>query len=293
MRRHRAGQMGAFMNQRETFEPATASRQDWRALLSTVGPVVAGIGSVLVANVFQQTLFSDLHNYPLTILLFVWLFGMMMCCAFGVVAMPKRSPSASESLTGRSCSPSRSSSSRWHCSQPSCCTAKTIRRSHATQCSTLMIVLNGMVGTALLMGALRYWEQEYNLAGARVFLVVIASLAVFALIIPNYTKTEPDPSQAPMKAVLFASITVLFYIVFVIIQTARHRAFFAEPSHSHSHESDALHGGSRGSSLAFHVALLLLTLIPTVLLSKSRAIGIENLGFPAPLGGVMIAILVL
>jgi Ca2+:H+ antiporter len=123
--------------------------------------------------------------------------------------------------------------------------------------------------------------------------VIIASLAVFALIIPNYTKTEPDPSQAPMKAVLFASITVLFYIVFVIIQTARHRAFFAEPSHSHSHEPDALHGGSRGSSLAFHVALLLLTLIPIVLLSKSRAIGIENLGFPAPLGGVMIAILVL
>jgi len=96
-----------------------------------------------------------------------------------------------------------------------------------------------------------------------------------------------------MKAVLFASITVLFYIVFVIIQTVRHRAFFAEPSHSHSHESNALHGGSRGSSLAFHVALLLLTLIPIVLLSKSRAIGIENLGFPAPLGGVMIAILVL
>ena len=29
--------------------------------------------------------------------------------------------------------------------------------------ATLMIVLNGMVGTALLMGALRYWEQEYNL----------------------------------------------------------------------------------------------------------------------------------
>jgi Ca2+:H+ antiporter len=127
--------------------------------------------------------------------------------------------------------------------------------------------------------------------GARAFLVVIASLAVLALIIPNYTKTEPDPSQAPMKAVLFASITVLFYIAFVIIQTVRHRAFFAEPSHSHSRESDALHGGSRGSSLAFHVAMLLLTLISIVLLSKSLAIiadfGIEDLGFPAPLGGVI------
>src|ERR1041385_1459824 len=124
--------------------------------------------------------------------------------------------------------------------------------------ATLMIVLNGMVGTALLMGALRYWEQEYNLAGARAFLVVIASLAVFALIIPNYTKTEPDPSQSPMKALLFASITVLFYIVFVVIQTMRHRAFFAEPEDGHrtKGEFDALHRDSeRASSLTFHIAM--------------------------------------
>jgi Ca2+:H+ antiporter len=286
------------MNQRETFETATASRQDWRALLSTVGPVVAGIGSVLVANVFQQTLFSDLHNYPLTILLFVWLFGMMMWCAFGVV---RHAEAVAERL-GEPYGTLVLTLSVIIIEVALLAAIMLHGQNNPTLArdamfATLMIVLNGMVGTALLMGALRYWEQEYNLAGARAFLVVIASLAVFALIIPNYTKTEPDPSQAPMKAVLFASITVLFYIVFVIIQTARHRAFFAEPSHSHSHESDALHGGSRGSSLAFHVALLLLTLIPIVLLSKSLAIivdfGIEDLGFPAPLGGVMIAILVL
>jgi Ca2+:H+ antiporter len=165
--------------------------------------------------------------------------------------------------------------------------------------ATLMIVLNGMVGTALLMGALRYWEQEYNLAGARAFLVVIASLAVFALIIPNYTKTEPDPSHAPMKALLFASITVLFYIVFVVIQTVRHKAFFAEPAHGHrtKGEHDDAHSSSGSGLLAFHVAMLLLTLLPIVLLSEFLAIivdfGIEDLGLPAPLGGVMIAILVL
>ena len=282
------------MNQRETFEPATASRQDWRALLSTFGAVVTGIGSVLVANVFQQTLFSDLHNYPLTILLFVWLFGTMMWCAFGVV---RHAEAVAERL-GEPYGTLVLTLSVIIIEVALLAAIMLHGQNNPTLArdamfATLMIVLNGMVGTALLMGALRYWEQEYNLAGTRAFLVVIASLAVFALIIPNYTKTEPDPSQAPMKAVLFASITVLFYIVFVIIQTVRHRAFFAEPSHSHSHESNALHGGSRGSSLAFHVALLLLTLIPIVLLSKSRAIGIENLGFPAPLGGVMIAILVL
>ena len=40
----------------------------------------------------------------------------------------------------------------------------------------IVVLLNGMVGTVLLMGALRYWEQEYNLEEAHSFLVVIASL---------------------------------------------------------------------------------------------------------------------
>jgi Ca2+:H+ antiporter len=101
-----------------------------------------------------------------------------------------------------------------------------------------------------------------------------------------------------MKAVLFASITILFYVVFVIIQTVRHRAFFAEPSHSGRTEREhaALHGGG-GSSLAFHVAMLLLTLLTIVLLAHFLAIivdfGIEDLGLPGPLGGILITVLVL
>jgi Ca2+:H+ antiporter len=260
------------MNRRETFEPAAARGQSWRALLSTVGPALAGIGSVIVANVFQQTLFSNLNNYPLTILLFIWLFGTMMWCAFGVVrhaeAVAERlgEPYGTLVLTLSVIiiEVALLASIMLHGQNN-----PTLARD--AMFATLMIVLNGMVGTALLMGALRYWEQEYNLAGARAFLVVIASLAVFALIIPNYTKTEPDPSQSPMKALLFASITVLFYIVFVVIQTMRHRAFFAEPEDRHrtKGEFDALHRDSeRASSLTFHIAMLLLTLLPALGISR-------------------------
>ena len=117
--------------------------------------------------------------------------------------------------------------------------------------STLMIVLNGMVGLALVIGALRYWEQEYNLEGARAFLVVIASLAVFGLIIPNYTKSIPDPSKSPFQAGLFAAITILFYVVFVIIQTARHRAFFAEPVNGIRRSARMSRGAWRGDGIAF------------------------------------------
>jgi Ca2+:H+ antiporter len=160
-------------------------------------------------------------------------------------------------------------------------------------------VLNGMVGTALLMGALRYWEQEYNLEGARSFLVVIASLAVFALIMPDLTKTEPDPSIAPFQAGLFAAITILFYAIFVAIQTMRHRAFFAEPVNGKGEAAAYLvaHQTRSVGPLWYHVAMLLLTLAPVVALSTFLAVivdfGIERLGAPAPLGGILIAILVL
>jgi Ca2+:H+ antiporter len=288
------------MNQRETFEPAAAKKQYWRTLLKSEAPALTGMGSVILANLFEQPLFSDLHNYPLTVLLFLWLFGTMMWCAFGVVrhaeAVAERlgEPYGTLVLTLSVIviEVSLLAAIMLHGQNN-----PTLARD--AMFATLMIVLNGMVGTALLMGALRYWEQEYNLAGARAFLVVIASLAVFALIIPNYTKTEPDPSHAPMKALLFASITVLFYIVFVVIQTVRHKAFFAEPAHGHrtKGEHDDAHSSSGSGLLAFHVAMLLLTLLPIVLLSEFLAIivdfGIEDLGLPAPLGGVMIAILVL
>ncbi len=51
------------------------------------------------------------------------------------------------------------------------------------------------------------------------FLVVLAALAVFALVLLNYTEVPPDPVKAPSKAILFGAITLLFYAVSVVIQT--------------------------------------------------------------------------
>jgi Ca2+:H+ antiporter len=288
------------MNQRETFPAATTP--NLRALLRIASPAAAGFLSVLIAHLYQDSLFSDLTNYPLTVLLFIWLFGTMMWCSFGVVrhaeAVAERlgEPYGTLVLTLSviAIEVSLLASIMLHGENN-----PTLARD--AMFATLMIVLNGMVGAALLMGALRYWEQEYNLAGARAFLMVIAALAVFALIIPNYTKTAPDPIQAPYKALLFAAITVLFYIVFLFIQTMRHRAFFAEPEGNGRH--DMLGGEEleahvpQSGSLGFHIVMLLLTLLPVVLLSEYLAIivdfGLEGLDLPDSLGGIMIALLVL
>ncbi|HLC08574.1 MAG TPA: calcium:proton antiporter [Methyloceanibacter sp.] len=283
------------MNQRQ----AASRKQAKKARARSELPTLFGLVATVVALVFQDQLFGDLNDTTLAFAKFIGLFGIMMVCAFGVV----RHADAVAELLGEPYGTlvltlsvtvievSLMASIIMHGENN-----PTLARD--VMFSTLMIVLNGMVGLALVIGALRYWEQEYNLEGARAFLVVIASLAVFGLIIPNYTKSIPDPSKFPFQAGLFATITILFYVVFVIIQTARHRAFFAEPVNGNKAplEDVRVHGEVTGS-LSFHVALLLLSLAPVVLLSEYLAIfvdhGIERLELPAALGGILIAVLVL
>ncbi len=171
-----------------------------------------------------------------------------------------------------------------------------------TMYAALMIVLNGFVGLALLIGGLRHGEQEYNLRGARAFIAVLLPLSVFALILPDFTVSTPDPTFAPFQAAFFALITVLLYGVFLGIQTSRHRAFFEEPDsagdvadHPVAPAKDRRELATR--SEAYHALFLLLTLVPLLLLSKRLAelvdFGIVEVGAPAALGGFMIALLVL
>jgi Ca2+:H+ antiporter len=283
------------MNQRAKPRPATARQQRSSNFFADAAPAIGGILSVLIAYTFRGELFADLNFYPLTLLLFVWLFGAMMWCAFSVMQH-------AEALAERLGEPYGTlvltlsvivievaliASVMLHGENN-----PTLARD--AMFATLMIVLNGMIGTALIMGAIRYWEQDYNLAGARAFLAVIASLAVFALILPNHVKTEPDPSQAPYKTLMFAGITILFYIVFINIQTMRHRAFFAEPGGEEVHSGPEHHASG---SLGYHLAMLLVTLAIVVALAEYLAIlvdfGIEDLQLPDALGGVLVAVLVL
>ena len=233
-------------------------------------------------------------------MLFLWLFGVMMWCSFGVV----RHADAVAKKLGEPYGTLVLTFSVITIEVALFATIMLHGQNNPTLArdamfATLMIVLNGMVGGALLVGAIRYREQECNLAGARAFLVVIAALSVIALVLPNYIKSAPSPVDAPSQAILFVAITLLFYAVFIFIQTTRHRSFFDEPANCSSdpdHRARA-HAAAESRSLGFHVVMLVLTLLPVVLLSESLAVivdyGIEDLRLMEALGGVLIAILVL
>jgi len=164
-----------------------------------------------------------------------------------------------------------------------------------TMFAVLMIVLNGLVGVALLIGAIHHREQEFNFQGAGQFLSVLLPLAVFSLVLPRFTITTGEPSFSATQAIVFSVLIVLLYGVFLLIQTMRHAAHFAEPAHeAPAHEEG--HGTPTHSTLG-HAVFLVLFLLPVVLLAESMAIyidhGIEALHLPAALGGVVIAALVL
>ena len=164
-----------------------------------------------------------------------------------------------------------------------------------TMFAVLMIVLNGVVGLALLLGGLRHREQAYNLQGATAYLSIIIPLSAIALVLPSYTVSTPDRTMSTIQAASFGLFTVLLYGVFLAVQTVRHRHFFVEPTAlGHGRVNRSRKPTVR--TLARHTAMLLLNLLPILILAKPVAKlvdhGIGALGAPPALGGVLIAIIV-
>ena len=77
-----------------------------------------------------------------------------------------------------------------------------------TMLAILMVVLNGLVGTSLLVGGLRYHEQTYNLYGANAFLSLIVPLSVLGLVMPSFTVSSPGPTLSALQSTFLIMMSV-------------------------------------------------------------------------------------
>jgi Ca2+:H+ antiporter len=271
------------------------------ALVRSESPLIAGLVTTAILYTAAQHWMDELSQPAKFVSLFVWVFCVMLWCAFAAV---RHADSLAEllgepygtlilTLSVISIEVSAIAAVMLHGSNN-----PTLARD--TMLAVLMIVLNLMVGLCLLIGGLRHREQEFNLQGAKAFLAVLLSLSTISLILPKFTLSTKDPSLTPLQAVLFSAITIALYGTFLAIQTKRHRSFFLEPgstSGEAEHQDDGPHHRGNARSVPYHAVLLLLTLVPIVLMSKKLAVlvdhGIETLRAPEALGGVLVAILVL
>jgi Ca2+:H+ antiporter len=161
-----------------------------------------------------------------------------------------------------------------------------------TMFAVVMIVLNGMVGLSLLLGAWRHREQHYNLQGANACLGVIIPLAVLSLILPNYTLTTAGPTLSVLQQFFLVLTSLVLYGAFLTMQTGRHRGYFT------SNEQGMEDSGCKqsGESFLTHALLLVAYMLPIVFLAEQMAHPIdhilETMRAPAALGGVIMAVIV-
>lgn len=158
--------------------------------------------------------------------------------------------------------------------------------------AVIMIILNGMVGLSLLVGGWKHREQQYNLQGANAYLSVIIPLSVLSLLMPSYTISTKGPTLSWFQEAFLALTTAGLYVIFLTIQTNRHRGYFSLGERKDSNPAPET-GRHR---LGTEVFLLVVYMVPVVFLAKQLAAPIDNLievlHAPAALGGIIIAVLV-
>src|SRR6202163_4111565 len=92
--------------------------------------------------------------------------------------------------------------------------------------AVVMIVCNGLVGICILVGALRYREQDFQVSGANLYLSVLLVLATTALILPNYTLPTLGRLYSTAQLPFVSVVTLMLYAVFLYTQSIRHRDYF-------------------------------------------------------------------
>ncbi|UZK70242.1 ionic transporter y4hA [Sphingomonas sp. S1-29] len=162
--------------------------------------------------------------------------------------------------------------------------------------AAIMIILNGIVGICLLVGAVRHHEQVFVLKGVSASLCVLAAMAVLSLVLPNYTLARAGPYFSPAQLMFTATISLILYATFVLVQTVRHRDYFLPAADGDlGDEAHAAPPTTRQAWTAFGV--LLVALVSVVLLAKDLAPtlerGVLGAGLPLATVGVAIAALVL
>ena len=163
--------------------------------------------------------------------------------------------------------------------------------------SVIMIVLNGLVGLSLLVGGLRHGLQVFNLSGANAYLVVLLQVAITSLVLPSFTTSAEGGGLSPLQTGFQIVMSLMLYGIFLVYQTRGKPEIFRQPASEATTSAEPPPRRLETQSKGFHIAGLLLALLPVVLLSKEIAVYIDfktvAIGAPVALGGFLVAAMIL
>lgn len=164
--------------------------------------------------------------------------------------------------------------------------------------SAIMIITNGMVALCLILGGLKFREQEFQVQGSKSLLVVLITLAMIVFVLPNYTTTTAGPTYNSIQMLFIAGICIFLYLLFVVFQTKTHKAYFEPDVGQLVEETDVHEEHQVGVSDAWLSFIsLCVSLIAVIGLAKMISPMIEQMvvaaGAPKSTVGLLIAVIVL
>jgi Ca2+:H+ antiporter len=159
--------------------------------------------------------------------------------------------------------------------------------------AAVMITVNGILGVSLLVGAIKRRFATFHAEGATTALATVSTIATLSLVLPTFTTSVQGPEFSSSQLAFAAVASLALYLLFVFVQTVRHRDYFLPPG-----EDPEAHADPPTDRDALRsVGLLLVALVAVVGLAKIESKPIEDAveaaGFPPSAVGVVIALLVL
>lgn len=175
--------------------------------------------------------------------------------------------------------------------------------------SVMMIIMNLVIGLCILLGGLKFGEQEYNGQGTMSYLGMIIMLGGLGLMLPNYIVGAGGGMFSSTQAIILSLLILLLYGLFLALQMRGYRHLYVQPQfgfmeipfkdrlsvrvvHNNPQENKA----NNRKELWIRSVALILMILPIVILSHDMAIvvdfGIQAANLPPLLGGVLIAIIV-
>lgn len=164
--------------------------------------------------------------------------------------------------------------------------------------SAVMIACNGIVGLCLLIAAVRHRLAVFNAEGTGAAFATVATIATLSLVLPTFTTSRPGPEFSPAQLAFAAVACLSLYLLFISVQTVRHRDYFL-PVTSRGEVIDVEDHAEPPSSRAALISLGLLAVSLVAVVGDAKTVsptvesGVDAAGFPRPVVGVVIALLVL
>jgi Ca2+:H+ antiporter len=164
--------------------------------------------------------------------------------------------------------------------------------------AAVMITCNGILGISLLVGAIRRRIAVFNPEGTGGALAAVATIATLSLVLPSFTTSRPGPQFSPTQLGFAAVASLALYLLFVLVQTRRHRDYFLPITTAGKVIEEEAHLDPPTKKAALtSLGLLLVALVAVVGLAKGVSPSIESVvagaGLPQSVVGVVIALLVL